>query len=322
MRRTVSSICAALLCAVSMAAYSQAYPGKPVRFLVGFTPGGGNDIVARIVATKITEIWGQQLVVENRPGAGSNIAAEAVARAVPDGYTLLLCITATHAINPALYKKIPYDHIRDFAPVSLIGTTANVLVVHPSLPVKSVGQFIAYAKANPGKISYASGGVGTSLHLSMELLRSMTGINVVHIPYKGTGPAATDLIGGQVPSMFGNLPSQLPNINNGRLRPLGVTSARRSAQLPDVPTFIESGVPGFEVTAWYGICAPAGMPGQVLAKLNADAVKALNSPDLRQRLTDQGVEAAPSTPGEFSAFIQSETVKWAKVVRSSGATAE
>lgn len=321
MGRLFLSLCATLPLLISLAAYSQAYPSRPVRMLVGFTPGGANDIVARIVAAKLSEIWGQQMVVENRPGAGSNIAAEIVAKAPPDGYTLLLCMTATHGINPALYKKLPYDHIKDFAPISLIGTTSNVLVVHPSLPAKSVSEFIAYAKANPGKISYASGGVGTSLHLSMELLRSMTGINVVHVPYKGAGPAATDLLGGYVPAMFGSLPSQMLNIKNGKLRALGVTSAKRSTQLPDVPTFIESGVRDFEITTWYGMCAPTAVPKPIEAKLNADLVKALNMPDLRQRLAEQGVDAEPSTPEQFAAFIKSETIKWARVVKSSGATA-
>jgi len=312
----------AVLLAISVVAHSQAYPGRPVRLLVGYSPGGGNDIVARIVAARMTEVWGQQMLVENRPGAASNIAAEIAAKAPPDGYTLLLCVIATHGINPALYKKLNFDPIRDFAPITRIGTAPSVLVVHPSFPAKSVREFVAYARSNPGKLSYASGGVGTSLHLSMELLRSMTGINVVHIPYKGVGPASTDLLAGYVPAMFGGLAGLLPNIRAGKLRALGVTSAQRSPTLPDVPTIAESGVAGYEVTSWYGMCAPAAVPKQLVERLNTDVVRALNAADLRQRLADHGVDAAPMTPEEFSGFIKSEMTKWAKVVRNSGASVE
>lgn len=316
------SAAAVLALALIGPAYSQEYPVKAVRLVLGFPPGDGVDTVTRIVSAKLGEIWGRQVIVDNRPGAGGTIGADIAAKATADGYTLLVCTTATHAIGPALYKKLPYEHIKDFAPVSLISATANVLVVHPSVPVHTVTEFIHYAKAKSGKISYGSAGVGSTLHLSMELLKTMTGINVVHVPYKGGAPAVADLLGGQVQAMFGALPLQLPHIKAGKMRALGVTSAKRSPQLPDVPTLAESGVPGFEVTLWQGVCAPAAVPKPILSKLNADTVKALNMPDLRQRLAEQGVEAAPSTPADFAAFIRSETIKWAKVVKESGATAD
>lgn len=315
MKTVVLASCLALSMFSTGTTHAQAYPNKPVRLIVGLSPGGGVDITARIVATKLTEFWGQQLVVENRPGAGSTIAAEIAAKATPDGYTLLLCQIASHGMAPSLYKKLGYDHIRDFAPISLIGTTPNVLVVNPSVPAKSVSEFIAYAKANPGKIHYGSSGVGTTLHLSMEWFKTLTGINVIHVPYKGGAPALAELLGGQVQVMFGNLPGQVAMIKAGRTRPLGVTSAKRNAQLPDVPTIIESGVSGFEVTIWYGVCAPAKVPKPTLAKLNADLVKALNMTDVRQRLAEQGVDPAPITAEQFAEFIKSETTKWAKVVK-------
>lgn len=303
-------------------AHSQEFPVKAVRLILGFPPGDGVDTVTRIVSAKLGELWGRQVIVDNRPGAGGTIGANIAAKATADGYTLLVCTTATHAISPALYKKLPYDHIKDFAPISLISATANVLVVHPSVPVHTVTEFIHYAKAKSGKISYGSAGVGSTLHLSMELLKAMTGINVVHVPYKGGAPAVADLLGGQVQAMFGALPLQLPHIKAGKMRALGVSSAKRSAQLPDVATLAESGVPGFEVTLWQGVCAPAAVPKPIVHKLNADTVEALNLPDLRQRLAEQGVEAAPSTPADFAAFISSETIKWAKVVKESGASVD
>ena len=303
-------------------AHAQAFPNRPVRLLVGFPPGGGADITARNVAAKLNAIWGQPVVVENRPGAGSNVASNIAAKAAADGYTLLLCQTASHAINPALYRTLPYDHVRDFAPVSLIGTTANVLVVNTSVPAKSVGEFIAYAKANPDKILYGSAGVGSMLHLAMELFRSATGLDIVHVPYKGGAPAEADLLGGHVAAMFDTLPAYLTLVGSGRVRALGISSARRDPRVPDLPTISESAVPGFEVMLWFGICAPAAVPKPVLAKLNADVVMALNTLDLRQRLAEQGIDAAPSTPEQFVAHIRSETLKWARAVKDSGASAD
>ncbi len=301
---------------------SQIYPSKPVRVIVGFAAGGNVDIPARIVSTKLSEIWGTPVVVDNRPGAGSNIAAEFVAKAAPDGYTLLMCNAASHGINPSIYRKIPFDPNKDFAPISQIGSTANVLLVHPSLPLTTVGAFISYAKANPGKLSIGSAGVGTSQHMSIELFKSMTGTNLVHVPYKGGAPALADLLGTQIPAMVSGVPTALPSIKAGKVRALGVTTAKRSSQLPELPTIAEAGVPGFEVTSWYGLCAPAGTPKPTIAKLNADVVKALNMPDTQQRLAEQGVDAAPTTPEHFAEFIKSEVAKWPKIVKDAGISAD
>jgi tripartite-type tricarboxylate transporter receptor subunit TctC len=303
----------------SGAAHSQEYPAKAVRLVVGFPAGDGIDTVTRIVSTKLGEIWHQQIIVDNRPGAGGTLGAGIAAKASADGYTLLICTTATHAISPALYKKLPYEHIKDFAAVSMISVTANVLAVHPSVPVNSVTEFISHAKMNAGKITYGSAGVGSTLHLSMELLKTMTGIDVVHVPYKGGAPAVADLLGGHVLTMFGALPLLLPHVKAGKVRALGVSSAQRSLQLPNVPTIAEAGVPRFEVTAWQGICAPAAVPKPIITKLNADTIKTLNTTDVRQRLTDQGVEAAPSTSADFALLISAETTRWAKVIKDSGA---
>ena len=321
-RHELSLGVAALLSLATMPAGAQDYPTRPIRFVVGLAPGGGTDIVARIVAAKMTELMGQQVAVENRTGAGGAIATELVAKAAPDGYTLLLCNMATHAIGPALQKKLPYDHIRDFAPVSLLGTTPNILVVHPALPARTVKEFIALAKSNPGKMNYGTSGVGTALHLTMELFKSMTGTNLVHVPYKGGSGAATDLLAGQIEVMFANLPTQLQYIKTGRVRAIGISSAKRHPLVPDVPTIAEAGVPGFEVIVWHGMCGQAAMPRTVIDRLNEVVVKALASPDVQQRFGDQGLDAAASMPEQFAALIRSETAKWIKTVKASGATAE
>ena len=307
-----------LVLAAGGAAHAQTYPSKPVRLIVGAGSGSAGDVPARVVAAKLGEFWGQQMVVENRPGAGLTIAADIASKATPDGYTLLLCGVAL-TISPALYKKLSYDLIRDFAPISLLGTAPNVLVVHPSLPAKTVAEFVSFAKASPGKINYGSSGTGTTLHLSMEIFRSMTGIEVVHVPYKTVGLAAADLMGGQVVAMIDNLPTQLGAIKAGRVRALGVTSLKRAAQLPAVPTIAESGVPGFEVTVWLGLCAPAAVAKPIIAKLNADIVKALNAPDVQRSLADQGIEARSSTPEQLGALQRAEIARWAKAVKDSGA---
>jgi len=298
--------------------FAQSYPAKTVRYVVAFAAGDSPDIVARLVADRMTRLWDQQIVVENRVGAGGTIAGAAVANATPDGYTLFHCNIASSAIAPAVYPKLPYDPIRDFAMVSRIATTANALIVHPSLPAKSVAEFIAYAKAHPGKLSYGSPGVGTSPHLSMELFKMTSGINVVHIAYKGAMPALADLMGGQIPGMLANLPALLPHIVSGKIRALAVTSATRSARLPAVPTMLESGVADYVVTAWYGMCAPAATPVPILDKLHADLTKTLQAPDVQQRLADLVIEVAPTSRDEFTAFIRSEMARWAKVVRDSG----
>jgi tripartite-type tricarboxylate transporter receptor subunit TctC len=318
------ALSATLLAAGGASAQNPAanYPNKPIRFVVPYTAGGTTDILARIIAAKLTESWGQHVLVDNRPGAGGNIGTDLVAKAGPDGYTIVMGAISTHAINPSLYKSIPYDHIRDFAPITRVGLLPNVLVVNPSLPAKTVKEFIAYGKANPGKLNFASPGTGTSLHLSGELFKDMTGTDMVHVPYKGSTPALTDLLGGQVLAMFDNLPASLPHIKGGKLRPLAVTTARRTPALPDVPTMIEAGVPGFEVTSWFAVFAPARTPKEIVAKLNSEMVKILNSPDVKEKLAQQSVEAAPTTPEELAAFVKSETERWAKVIKATGATVE
>lgn len=305
---------------VSDAANSQTYPNRPVRYICPFPAGDGTDTVARIVGAKLADIWGRPVIVDNRPGAGGTIGVDVAARANPDGYTLLMGTIATHGINPALYRQLPYDHIKDFAPLSLIGTTPNVLVVHPAATPKSVGEFIAHAKKNPAKINYGSAGIGSSAHLSMELFKAMTGTDVVHVPYKGGAAALADLLGGNVQAMFGTLPLQLPHINAGKVRALGVTTAKRNAQAPTVPTIAESGVPGYDVAFWFAVFAPAATPKPILTKLNADLVQALNLPDTQRRLAESGVDVLVSTAGQLAAFVKSETIKWAKVVKDSGAT--
>ncbi len=280
-----------------------------MHYVVAFTPGDAPDIVARLVGDRLSRMWGQQVMVENHVGAGGTIAGAFMAKAPPDGYTLLHCNIASNAIAQALYAKLPYDGIRDFAPISRIGMTPNVLIVHPSLPATSVGEFVAYARANPGKVSYGSGGVGASPHLSMELFKSMTHIDVVHIPYKGASPALADLIGGQIPSMIGNIPTVLSAVQSGKVRALAVTGPRRAPHLASVPTMIESGFPGFEVTAWYGMCAPAGTPAPILEKLHADLVKVLQMPDVLQRFGEVVVEAAPQSRDEFAAFMRAEMTR-------------
>jgi len=298
-------------------AAAQNYPARPVRLIVPSSPGGGTDISARIIAPRLSEYLGQQVVVENRPGAGTMIGGEVVARSAPDGYTLLMGIS-TLAINPAIYRKVPYDALRDFAPVSQAVALPNVLVAHPSLPVKTVKELVAFARARPGQINFASAGLGTSPHLSMELFLSMTGLKMVHVPYKGSGPGVTDLVAGHVPLMMPNMLSALPHIKSGRLRALGVTSAKRASRASDIPTIAEAGVPGYEAVQWYGVLAPAGTPRPIITRLHAEAVRVLQQPDIRERFLSDGAEAVGSSPEEFAAFIRAETAKWAKVIKDAG----
>ena len=307
-----------LALAAALAA-AQTYPTKPIRLVVPFPPGGATDILARDVAQKLTEAWGQSVIVDNRPGAGGNIGSELVAKSSPDGYTLEMGTVGTHAINASLYAKMPYDHVRDFTPVILVAGVPNVLVVNPALPANSVAELIAYAKANPGKLNFASSGNGTSIHLSGELFKVMAGVQITHIPYKGSAPALQDLLGGQVQMMFDNLPPSLPQIKAGKLRALGVTTLTRAPALPDVPTLSESGLPGFEASSWFGILAPAGTPAPIVAKLNAEIAKWLATPEAKEKLAKQGANAAGGTPDDFAKHIAAETAKWAKVVKDSGA---
>jgi tripartite-type tricarboxylate transporter receptor subunit TctC len=298
-----------------------AYPSKPVRFIVPSAAGGGTDIIARAVAQKLSEAFGQQFVVDNRPGAGQMIGIELVAKSPADGYTILMA-ASTLAINPIMYKKVSYDPLRDFAPITQAASLPNVLVVHPSLPVKSVAELIAYAKQRPGRLNFASAGIGTSPQMSVELLKSMAGIDMVHIPYKGTSPGVVDLLAGQVSVMTPNVLTALPHIKSGRLRALAVTSAKRSEALPDVPTIAESGLAGYDSTQWYGVLAPAGTPRGIVARLHDEIVRALREPDVRQRLAADGAEPVGSSPEEFAAFIKSEIDKWAKVASAAGIRAE
>jgi tripartite-type tricarboxylate transporter receptor subunit TctC len=310
---------ATLVAPLPAAAQGGAYPTKPIRIVVPFPAGGTTDILARAVAQQLSQAWGQQVIVDNRPGAGGNIGSELVAKSAPDGYTLLMGTVGTHAINPSLYAKMPYDHVKDFAPVILVAGVPNVLVVHPSVPANTVAELIAYGKANPGKLNFASSGSGTSIHLAGELFKVQTGLQMTHVPYKGSAPAIQDLLGGQVQLMFDNLPSALPQIKAGKLRALGVTSASRAAALPDVPTIAESGLPGFEASSWFGLLAPAGTPRDVIARLDAEVAKWLATPDAKEKLLAQGAIAAGGTPDDFTRHIAAETAKWAKVVKESGA---
>jgi tripartite-type tricarboxylate transporter receptor subunit TctC len=303
-------------------ALAQTFPNKPVHLICPFPPGGGVDIVTRLLAGKLSENWGLAVVVDNRAGASGTIGAAAAAKAAPDGYTLLMGGAGTMAINPALFRHLQYDPLKDLAPVSLLGTTPMVLAVHPSLPVNSVREFIGYAKANPGKVTYASAGVGSILHLTMQTFRSMTGTELVHVAYKGAAPALTDLLSGQVASMVADLPLLQPHIATGRIRALAVTTSTRSPQSPSVPTVAESGVPAFEAVFWYAVFAPAAVPSEIATKLSADIVRALNSADLQRRLADNGVNVVGSTPKELATFLGGEVTKWAKAVKESGATAD
>ena len=309
----------AMFACIAFGAFAQAYPNHPIKLVVPFPAGGTTDILARAAAQKLTESLGQAVVVDNRPGAAGNIGADLVAKSTPDGYTLLMGTVGTHAINPSLYSKMPYDHIKDFVPVVLVAGVPNVLVVNPALPVNSVADLIKLAKEKPGTINFASSGSGTSIHLSGELFKTMAGVDMTHVPYKGSAPALTDLMGGQVQIMFDNLPSSLAFIKSGKLRAIAVTSMARAPALPNVPTINESGLSGFEASSWFGVLAPAGTPAAIVARINAEVNKWLQSADAREKLLAQGAEAAGGSPEQFAAFIRSESEKWAKVVKASGA---
>jgi tripartite-type tricarboxylate transporter receptor subunit TctC len=306
----------AALPAVSRIARAQAYPSRPVHWIVGFAPGGGNDIVARLMGQWLSERTGQQFVIENRPGAGTNLATEAVVNAPPDGYTLLLA-GAPNAINATLYEKLNFNFIRDIVPVASISRDPNVMVVNPSFPAKTVPEFIAYAKANPGKISFASPGNGTGSHMSGELFKMMTGVNVVHVPYRGTAPVITDLLGGQVQASFVSMPGSIEYIRAGKLRPLAVTSATRSTELPDIPTVGEF-VPGYEASLFYGVGAPKNTPAEIIEKLNKEINAGLADPNMKARLVDLGGTVLTGSPADFAKLIADETEKWGKVIKFAG----
>ncbi len=311
---------AALLGSVGAGAQGT-YPDRPIHITVTFTPGGAPDILARLIGERLATAWGQAVVVDNRPGAGGNIGSEFVAKSAPDGYNLVLGTVGTHAINGSLYPKMPYDMVRDFAPVSLLATTPNMLVVHNGVPAKNLQEFIALGKRE-GKMSFASSGSGTSIHVSGELFKSMTGIDMQHIPYKGRASALPDVLGGRVTMMFDNMPSSLPLVREGKLRALGVTSAKRSAAAPDIPTIAEQGLPGFDAVSWFALFAPAGTPRPIIDKLQAEVSRMFKTPEVNRRLTELGLDPVAGTPDELAAYQRTEITKWAKVVKDSGAKAE
>ena len=324
MRRALTVLAAAFAFAATPPAHAQSWPSKTVRIVVPFPAAGTTDIVARAVGAELQKMWGQSVVIDNRPGAGGNIGADAVAKSPPDGYTLLMGTVGTHAINQALFvqngQKMPFDPVKDFVPVTLCAAVPNVMVINPKLPVNSVAEFIQYAKANPGKMNMASSGNGTSIHLTGELFKTMTGVYMIHLPYRGSAPALTDLIAGNVNVMFDNLPSAMPFIKSGRLKALAVTSKNPSPARPGVPTIEEAaGLKDFDASSWFGLFAPAGTPRAIVDKIQSDVAKALATAEVRERLVSQGAEPGGNTPDQFAAVIKAETEKWARVVKLSTA---
>src|SRR5688572_7995852 len=322
--RMLSRALAALLIAFAFCAggtSAQVYPARPVRLVVPFAPGSTTDSLARLIANRITEPLGQQVVVDNRPGAGGNIGTEIVARAAADGHTLLMA-AGSHAINPSLYRKLPFDAVKDFAPITLVGEAPLIVVANPQLLATSMAEFIALAKSKPGQLSYASGGSGSPSHLAMELLKSMAAIELTHVPYKGGAPVLTALLSGEVQVTAGGMLAMLPQIRAKKLKALAVTGAKRSAVAPEIPTVAESGVPRYQVTGWWGLLAPAGTPSSVVTRLEREVARQLQSRELRERLSSEGIEAIGSSPQHFAAYLNEDIAKWAKVVRLSGARAE
>lgn len=309
---------AAVFC--STASAQSAYPVKPIRIVVAYTPAGTTDILARAIGQKFTEAWSQPVIVDNRPGANGTIGTELAAKAPADGYTLLMATAATHAINPTLYPQLRYDAVKDFAPIALVATVPNILVVHPSLPVRNVKELIAYAKANPDKLSHGSPGIGSTGHLSAELFKSMTGIRMTHVAYKGSAPTLQDLMSGQVQVVIDNIPPYLPQVKAGKIRALAVTPAKRSPAAPQLPTVAEAGVKGYEASTWFALFAPAGTPSDIVQKLSAETRRILDLPDVRERLLGLGAQPAPSTPEELARFVKAEVAKWAKVIRDANVT--
>ena len=322
--RAMMKIALAVLLAGAWAsggAFAQSYPAKPIRMIVGYAPGGGVDIMARLIAPRLTEALGQQVVVENRPGAGQNIGSEIVARAAPDGYTLFLASSAL-GINISLYPKLGYHPVKSFTPIALVSQSPNLLLVHPSMPVNTAREFIAFAKKNPGKLNFSSSGSGSTQHLSGELLKLMTGVRMVHIPYKGSAPSLTALVSGEVDFAFNNIPSAQPFFQQKRLKALAITSRKRSALLPEVPTLIEAGLKGFEVAAWYGVLAPAGTPPEIVSKLHETISRVTSAKDFQSRLAQLGADSIQESPQFFVQFLEEEITRWQKVVKASGAKPE
>ena len=322
MMRTSIFLTCSIALAVAPVFAQDAYPTRSIRLVVAYPPGGGTDIVGRMVAQKLSEVFAHTVVVDHRGGATGNIGTELVARAAPDGHTLLMGNVAPNAINVSLFAKIPYDPVNDFEPVSLVALTPNILLVHPALPVKTVKEFIALAKAKPGTLNYSSAGIGSSSHLAPELLAMMTGIDIVHVPYKGGGPGLVDLLSGQMQFMMTTTPAAMPHVKTGKVRALGVTSAKRSQSLPDLTSIAEAGVKGYEVSTWYGVLAPAKTSKAIVTKLHGEIVRLIAVPDTRDKLLVQGFEPVGSTPDEFAAYIKSEIAKWAKVIKTAKIKAE
>ncbi len=310
------------LCATGIGAYAADYPTKPIHYIVPFAPGGPTDIMSRAIAEKIGAAWGQQVVVDNRGGAGGNIGAEVVAKSAPDGYTVMIGHVGTHAINVSLYPKVNFDPVSDFAPISLIATLPFVLIVNPGVPAKSVQELLALARAKPGALNFASAGSGGPTHLAGELLKSSAHIDIVHVPYKGNAAALTELVGGQVQMMFSNFLTAMPHVRTGRLRALAVSTAKRSRQALELPTVAESGVPGYDVRPWYGILGPAGMPATLVAKWNREVTRVIALPEMNDRFVNQGIDLEASTPEAFASLIKAEVPRWRKIVRDSGARAD
>ncbi len=303
----------------ALAQTAATFPAKPVRFIAPFPPGGSTDLLARLVAIKLTEAWGQQVTVENRGGAGGTIGVELAARAAPDGYTIVMGHVGTFGFNPTLYPKLPYDAIRDFAPITVLATVPNGMAVHPSLPVKTARDFVALAKAKPGELLYASGGSGSASHLAGEYFKLLTKIDMVHVPYKGTGPAMISMISGQTTMTITGMVALMPHVKSNRLKLLGVATMKRLSIMPDIPTINESGVPGYDANQWYGVLTQAAVPRDIIAKLHADIVKVLARPDVKERLAADGAEPVANTPEQFAAHIKAEIARWAPVVKASGA---
>jgi tripartite-type tricarboxylate transporter receptor subunit TctC len=297
---------------------AQGYPDKPIRILVGFAAGGPADITARLIGDRLSETWGKPVIVENLTGAAGNLATDRVAKSAPDGYTLLAAASATIVTNPSLYQKLPFDPVKDLTPITQAVYTPNILAVHPDVPARSVQELVAYAKANPGKLSFGSAGPGTSQHLAGELFKTMAGIDIQHVPYRGIAAVMPDLIGGRLTMAFGNISAVLPLVRDGKLRALAVTSARRYGSVPNLPTMIEAGFPNFDSTAWFGLMAPAGTPTDIIDKLHRESVRILALPDVRKRFDELGIEVIGNTPAEFAAAIAAETPQWAKVIRDAG----
>ena len=322
-RRRLLALAAGLTCSAALPLQAQpsAWPAKPIKLVVGYAAGGATDVIARIIAVKLGEQLGQSVIVDNRSGANSNVGAEIVARSPADGYTLYV-YTIANTINASLYDKLSYDPLKDFEPIGLIAKIANILVVNPKLPLKSVADYVQFAKESPNGITFASSGSGSSIHLSGEMFKMVAKLNMLHVPYRGSAPAVTDLLGGQVQSMFDNTPSALPHVRGGKLRAIAITSAQRSPLLPEVPTVAESGFPGFEVQSWFGLAAPAGTLRPVVDRLNSELGKVLTNPDVRQRLLNLAANPAPGTPEQMRSFAAAETKRWHDVVKLSGAKAE